>query len=88
MATERDEIAWSWAGREVRVGVERRGAELTVLLLPAPSSISTRAELRPLAASFSTVAVDWPGSGDGRPAPRSSPTPSGRFLRKVREMPR
>src|SRR4051794_21331881 len=70
---EAAEIAWTWDGREVRVGVERRGAGPTVLLLPAPSSISTRAEMRPLAerlaASFATVAVDWPGFGD-RPRPR------------------
>jgi pimeloyl-ACP methyl ester carboxylesterase len=72
VASGRDEIAWTWGEREVRVGVERRGAGPTVLLLPALSSISTCAEMRPLAerlaASFSTVAVDWPGFGM-RPRP-------------------
>ena len=73
MSTEQTEIAWTWDGEAVRVGVERTGAEPTVLLLPAPSSISTRAEMRPLAgrlaADFATVAVDWPGFGD-RPRPK------------------
>ena len=39
VATERDEIAWAGDGREVRVGVERRGEGPAVLPLPAPSSI-------------------------------------------------
>jgi pimeloyl-ACP methyl ester carboxylesterase len=67
------EIAWTWDGETVRVGVERTGEEPTVLLLPAMSSISTRAEMRPLAErlapGFATVTVDWPGFGD-RPRPR------------------
>ena len=73
MSTEQIEIAWTWDGEAVRVGAERTGAEPTVLLLPALSSISTRAEMRPLAErlapAFATVAVDWPGFGD-RPRPR------------------
>ncbi|HDZ73258.1 MAG TPA: alpha/beta hydrolase [Aurantimonas coralicida] len=64
---------WSWKGASVTVGVERRGSGPTVLLLPALSSISTRAEMLPLqdrlASRFTTVAVDWPGFGD-RPRPR------------------
>jgi hypothetical protein len=28
-----DEIAWSWDGQEVRVGIERRGTGPTVLLM-------------------------------------------------------
>ena len=58
-------------GSGPRRGAPRGGP--TVLLLPAPSSISTRAEMRPLAerlaGSFTTVVVDWPGFGD-RPRPR------------------
>jgi hypothetical protein len=50
MSTDQTEIAWTWDGETVRVGVERTGDEPTVLLLPAMSSISTRAEMRPLAA--------------------------------------
>src|SRR3954468_5425647 len=73
MSTDQTEIAWTWDGETVRVGVERTGEEPTVLLLPAMSSISTRAEMRPLAErlapGFATVTVDWPGFGD-RPRPR------------------
>ena len=49
MRTEQIEIAWTWDGEAVRIGAERTGAEPTLLLLPAMSSISTRAEMRPLA---------------------------------------
>lgn len=68
-----DELAWSWQGAQVRVGLTRAGSGPAILLLPALSSISTRAEMRPLqerlAHSFDTVAVDWPGFGD-LPRPR------------------
>ena len=61
-------IDWSWQGQSLRLGVTRMGAGPTLLLLPAPSSISTREEMRPLqtllAASYATVSVDWPGFGD------------------------
>jgi pimeloyl-ACP methyl ester carboxylesterase len=54
------------------LGIEALGKGPVVLLLPALSSISTRAEMRPLAeqlaADFTTIAVDWPGFGD-RPRP-------------------
>ena len=67
------EIVWSWAGKTIRVGLERHGAGPILLLLPALSSISTRGEMRPLqqrlASAFTTVSVDWPGFGD-RPKPR------------------
>jgi pimeloyl-ACP methyl ester carboxylesterase len=73
MTTEWTEITWAWDGEAVRVGVDRAGTGPTLLLLPALSSISTRAEMRPLqerlASSFATVAVDWPGFGD-QPRPR------------------
>ncbi len=73
MRTERTEIAWTWDGETVRVGVEP-----TVLLLPALSSISTRGEMRPLAErlapEFTTVAVDWPGFGDRTGGPIHRPT--------------
>lgn len=71
MASE--QIIWRCDGREVSLGLDRVGAGPVVLLLPALSSISTRRELRPLqqrlAASYATVAVDWPGFGD-LPKPR------------------
>jgi hypothetical protein len=61
MTTEQAEITWTWDGEAVRVGVDRAGTGPALLLLPALSSISTRAEMRPLqerlASSFATVAV-------------------------------
>jgi pimeloyl-ACP methyl ester carboxylesterase len=73
MRTEQTEIAWTWDGETVRVGVEP-----TVLLLPALSSISTRGEMRPLAErrapEFTTVAADWPGFGDRTGGPFHRPT--------------
>lgn len=68
-----DEITWDCDGQRCSIGLHRAGSGPSVLLLPAPSSISTRGEMRPLqellAGSFSTVAVDWPGFGD-RAKPR------------------
>jgi pimeloyl-ACP methyl ester carboxylesterase len=67
-----DHINWSWRDRAVVLGIETLGKGPVLLLLPALSSISTRAEMRPLAeqlaADFTTIAVDWPGFGD-RPRP-------------------
>ena len=67
-----DRINWSWRDRAVVLGIETLGKGPVLLLLPALSSISTRAEMRPLAeqlaADFTTIAVDWPGFGD-RPRP-------------------
>ena len=73
MVRERDEIVWCWAGESIPIGLDRLGSGPTVLLLPALSSISTRAEMRPLqerlSDRFATVAIDWPGFGD-RPRPQ------------------
>jgi pimeloyl-ACP methyl ester carboxylesterase len=73
MRLDPEEIAWTWLGKTVRLGLDRFGAGPTVLLLPALSSISTRDEMRPLqqrlGSSYSTVAVDWPGFGS-KPRPR------------------
>ena len=74
----------------MRLGVTRMGAGPTVLMLPALSSISTRGEMRPLqerlAASFTTVAIDWPGFGDApRPAVRWQPDAYRAFLADVLE---
>ncbi len=67
------EFVWTWAGKTIQIGFERRGAGPIVLMLPALSSISTLSEMRPLqqrlASLFTTVSVDWPGFGD-RPKPR------------------
>ena len=57
-----DRINWSWRDRAVALGIETRGKGPVLLLLPALSSISTRAEMRPLAEQFAddftTIAVD------------------------------
>ncbi|MBZ8134310.1 alpha/beta fold hydrolase [Afifella sp. IM 167] len=62
------EIEWESEGRLVRAGVTRHGAGPTLLLLPAPSSISTRREMRGLqerlGGDFTTIAADWPGFGE------------------------
>ena len=62
------EIAWTWSGKTVEIGVDRLGTGPTLLLLPALSSISTRKEMRPLqmhlASTYETISVDWPGFGD------------------------
>lgn len=79
MSGSEGEIAWTWAGRTIQLGLDRLGSGPRVLMLPALSSISTRRELRPLqerlADRFATVAVDWPGFGD-RPRPRVVWTPA------------
>lgn len=65
---EHGTFAWHWRGENFDVGFERQGSGPTVLLLPAMSSISTRAEMQGLqerlASQFTTVAIDWPGFGD------------------------
>ena len=81
-------IEWSWDGKPVAIGVDECGRGPGVLLLPALSSISTRAEMRPLAhrlASVSrVVSVDWPGFGErGRPDVRWTPEALSRFLDHV-----
>ncbi|WP_181178310.1 alpha/beta hydrolase [Mesorhizobium sp. B4-1-3] len=68
-----DQIEWIADGKKVAVGLSRFGTGKNLLLLPALSSISTRAEMRPLqerlGASFATTAIDWPGFG-ALPRPR------------------
>jgi pimeloyl-ACP methyl ester carboxylesterase len=55
-------------GMDVTLGVGEAGSGPSVVLLPALSSISTRAEMRPLfeglAKDFRVSTVDWPGFGD------------------------
>jgi len=66
-------IRCQWQGTTITVGMDQAGAGPAVVLLPALSSISTRAEMRPLfdqlAADFRVTTVDWPGFGD-LPRPR------------------
>src|SRR5271155_3959861 len=78
-------INWSWRGKSIEVGIDTRGDGPTILMLPALSSISTRSEMRPLAehlaSTFTTIAVDWPGFGDGpRPAVPWEPDAYRKFL--------
>lgn len=74
-----EEVTWHADGHDFSIGLDRVGTGPTLLLLPAPSSISTRRELRPLqerlARSYSTLCIDLPGFGtlqkpaaDWRPA--------------------
>jgi pimeloyl-ACP methyl ester carboxylesterase len=90
MQIHRDHIDWAWQGATVRLGVTRMGAGLTILMLPALSSISTRREMQPLqerlAAAFTTVAIDWPGFGDApRPAAQWQPRAYRTFLADLLE---
>lgn len=61
-------IRWTGAGVDVALGMDSAGRGPSVILLPSLSSISTRAEMRPLfdrlAAQFHVSSVDWPGFGD------------------------
>ena len=72
-------FAWSWSGTELSCALTRRGTGARALLLPALSSISTRAEMAPLQAllseRFETVAPDWPGFGTND-KPRVAWTPA------------
>ncbi len=70
---------WWWARRGWAAGPR-------ALLLPALSSISTRAEMAPLAARlagrFTTLTIDWPGFGAApKPAVAWSPGALAAFLR-------
>jgi len=62
-------LDWNWRGQTIRLGADASGTGPTVLLLPALSSISSRHEMQALqerlARRYSTLAVDWPGFGEG-----------------------
>jgi pimeloyl-ACP methyl ester carboxylesterase len=66
-------LEWKCRGARISVGLDEAGKGPSLLLLPALSSISTRAEMGPLleelAGEFQVSAVDWPGFGDG-PRPK------------------
>lgn len=85
---DENRFGWRWNGQPIPLGVTRRGRGPTVLLLPAPSSISTRDEMGPLAetlaADFTSLAVDLPGFGAGaKPRLPWSPDAYRAFLRDV-----
>jgi pimeloyl-ACP methyl ester carboxylesterase len=80
------ELRWSWQDRAIVLGLDEAGSGPLLLLLPALSSISTRAEMHPLmerlASQFRVVALDWPGFGTApRPSLRWSPDALSAFLR-------
>jgi len=61
------EYVWAWAGQQLPIVYETLGQGPPVLLLPAFSTVSTRAEMRGLAErlapQFQVTALDWPGFG-------------------------
>src|SRR5262249_16231783 len=72
------ELHWTWKGCNINLCMDETGKGPPILFLPALSSISTRAEMKPLmilfAPRFHTITVDWPGFGT-RPRPPVSWTP-------------
>nr|WP_290225769.1 alpha/beta fold hydrolase [Trichocoleus desertorum] len=58
---------WSYQGQEFAIAYETLGQGVPVLLLPAFSTVSTRAEMagiaQRLAAEFQVTAIDWLGFG-------------------------
>ena len=77
--------AWKWQGRSLAIAYETLGSGRPVLLLPAMSTVSTRAELAQLAAKLATefqvIALDWPGFGDSdRPPLEYQPALFRQFL--------
>jgi len=88
MTFDEERINWEADGKRIEIGLTRAGTGPSLLLLPAISSISTRAEMRPLqerlGASFATLSIDWPGFGDlPRPAIDWRPDLYRSFLRLV-----
>ncbi|MBE9140309.1 alpha/beta hydrolase [Nodosilinea sp. LEGE 07088] len=59
---------WQWRGQSLTVTYETVSGGEPVLLLPAFSTVSNRAELKDLAAGlmphFQVTALDWPGFGE------------------------
>lgn len=69
---------WQWQNQTLAIAYETRGNGAPVLLLPAFSTVSTRAEMGGiadrLAADFQVIAMDWLGFGQSdRPALAYSP---------------
>jgi pimeloyl-ACP methyl ester carboxylesterase len=82
------ELRWRWQDHDIALAFDEAGTGPLVLLLPALSSISTRAEMHPLmqrlTAQFRVVALDWPGFGTApRPPLRWTPDALSAFLREA-----
>ena len=64
---------WTWKGRQVAIAYETFGNGPSCLLLPAFSTVSTREEMRPLAARLAqrltVTLIDWPGFGESSRQP-------------------
>ncbi|ABW32192.1 alpha/beta fold hydrolase [Acaryochloris marina] len=77
---------WQWQNHTINVATETLGSGPSVLLLPAFSTVSTRAELttlaQVLASHFQVTLLDWPGFGDSdRPSLPYQPEFYRRFLK-------
>ncbi len=64
---------WTWKGKPVTLVYEVYGKGKPILLLPAPSTVSSRSEMRELATllchKYQVFVLDWVGFGDSsRPA--------------------
>ena len=78
MGGTRQQYPWSHGGQTVAIVYEVLGAGTPVLLLPAFSTVSSRAEMagiaQILAQHFQVIALDWPGFGDSdRPSIQYGP---------------
>ncbi|MEM6254403.1 MAG: alpha/beta hydrolase [Cyanobacteria bacterium P01_D01_bin.156] len=60
--------SWQWQGQPITVTYETLGTGQPILLLPAFSTVSSRAELTTLASQlashYQVTVLDWPGFGD------------------------
>ena len=80
------EFSWAWKGKPISVVYEVWGTGHPIVMFPALSSVSSRGEMRQLAAllaeQFQVWMVDWPGFGESdRPAIAYKPAFYHGFLR-------
>ncbi|MEM8638217.1 MAG: alpha/beta hydrolase [Cyanobacteria bacterium P01_G01_bin.54] len=73
LATDRptnstQQYTWQWQGQSLQIAYESLGNGPPLLLLPPFSTVSTRAEVAPLAKllaqNYQAITLDWPGFGD------------------------
>ncbi|MEM8602969.1 MAG: alpha/beta hydrolase [Cyanobacteria bacterium P01_H01_bin.121] len=80
-----NQYEWFWQSKPLQITSESLGEGSPILLLPPFSTVSTRAEVAPLARALATryqaIALDWPGFGDSdRPPVDYGPELYGQFL--------